>query len=566
MLYVRSKAKHIVNKGDELTERVQQAIHSMADIVGATLGPGGRAVIIEREDLPPLVSKDGVTVAKSIGAADADINLVIDAAKEICIRTARDAGDGTTTAIVLANELVKNGSNYLRDNPKFNAQLLVNDLQYAYNKVVVPFLEKTATATEDEEDLFKVAMISSNGDEDIARKVVEAVMKAGDDGTVLITEGQGALTNVDHVDGFVVTSGLKDVGQIGPAFINDKAGQQVKMDDGMVVLYDGTLNDLKVPGIIQDVVANDHGFTDATPIMVFAHGFADTVLDKFAKTTKSGLTIVPVKVPRSGLPNGASLFLSDLAAYTGATVFDPGNVDDMDEDGLGSFESANVNMYESFLICEPDGELIEKRIEELRAIESAAFSEMDKSFIRAAIARLTNGVATIVVGGSSDLEIREKKGRVEDAVEAVRSAIAEGVVPGGCAMHLQIVDKLKESDSYRPSWDVLLESLKAPFARLLDNCGESFDEVFPTLSKNSKDHKGTTVFDARTHQVVEAESSGIIEPAKVVRVSMANAISVASLLMTLGGLVVSPRNAEAELQKEIADRAFGNMMNAANGE
>lgn len=564
MLYVKSKAKHIVNNSNQLTETVVNTISSMADIVGTTLGPGGRPVLIERDDLPPLVTKDGVTVAKALGAADSQANIIIDAAKEICIKTAKEAGDGTTTAIVLASELVKNGVAFLKANPKHNPQTLINELRSAYESIVVPYLKEWAIVVEGEEELKRVAMISANGDEEIAEKVVEAVMAAGDDGTVLINEGQGARITVDHVDGFIVTSGLKDIGQIGPAFINDKASQQVKMDDGLVVLYDGSLNDLKVPSMIQEAVADDAGYTDGTPILVFAHNFADTVLDKFAKTTKAGLTIVPVKVPRSGLPNGASMFLHDLAAYTSGKVYDPGNVDEMDFEGLGEFVTANINMYESFVMGVPDSDRVQERIAELKAIESSAFSEMDKSFIRAAIARLTNGVATVVVGGTSDLEIREKKGRVEDAVEAVRSAIAEGVVPGGCAMHLKIAAMLTEHKDRKESWSVLTKSLEAPFRRLLSNCGSADDNISITVATKPKSK--TLVFDARNHELADPFEAGIIEPTKVVRVSVGNALSVASLLTTLGGMVVVPRNADAELQMDIANHAFKNMMSTVQGD
>jgi chaperonin GroEL len=566
MLYVKSKAKQIVNKGDHLTKVIEETISSMADIVGSTLGPGGRPVLIERDDLPPLVTKDGVTVAKALGAADAQANILIDAAKEICIKTAKEAGDGTTTAIVLASELVKCGLEYLAANPKQNPQQVVNELKRCYESYAVPFIKSWSIPVETEDELKKVALISANGDLEIAEKVVSAVVAAGDDGTVLINESPDGVIKVDHVEGFVVTSGLKDIGQIGPVFINDKANQQVKMDNGFVVLYDGSLNDLKVPALIQDAVTDNGGFSDGTPILVFAHGFADTVLDKFAKTTKSGLTVVPVKVPRTGLPNGASMFLHDLAAYTCAKVYDPGNVDEMDLEGLGEFTSAHINMYESFLSSPSNSDLIEQRIQELKSIEAAAFSEMDKAFIRAAIARLTNGVATILVGGSSDLEIREKKGRVEDAVEAVRSAIAEGIVPGGCSLHLKLSNYLSTHEDSKDCWSVLIKALYAPFKRLVSNCGADFDEVSSSFFTVLNPKMKTYVFDARTHTIVDAFESGIIEPAKVVRVSVGNALSVASLLTTLGGMVYMPRNSDAEIQMEIANQTFKNMLSAAGDE
>lgn len=566
MIYQKSKAKEIISDKDRLNKVVHETIETMAKAVGATLGPGGRPVLIERDGLSPLATKDGVTVAKSLGLAGSDANIIVDAAKEICINTAKQAGDGTTTAIVLANELVKNGQIFLSNNPKYNPQKMINELNFAYSKVIVPFLKEAAIPVDEEDQLKNVATISANGDLETADIVVDAVMAAGDDGTVLINEGRDAVTKVETVDGYIVTTGLKDIGQIGPAFINDKAGQQVKMDNGYVVLYDGTVNDLKVPGAIQAAVADDHGYTDGTPIVVLAHGFADSVLDKFAKSTKNGLTIVPVKTPRSGLPNGASEFLYDMAAYTNGLVYDPGNIEGLNTDGLGKFQEATVNLYETFISCQPELDAIESRIQELRSIEKAAFSEMDKSFVRAAIAKLTGGVATIIVGGNSDLEIREKKGRVEDAVEAVRSAIAEGIVPGGASMHLRLAKELSVHPDRKASWDILISSLHAPFNLLMSNCGEDPDSVYECIGRYVEDDKAKRpklVFDANEHKAVDPLSAGIIEPAKVVRVSIGNALSVASLLTTLGGIVVVPRDSNLEMQMELANQAFSNMMSTA---
>jgi chaperonin GroEL len=566
MIYNKSKAKDIIDSKEKINEIVGDTITKMANIVGRTLGPGGNPVLIDRGDLAPLITKDGVTVAKSLGISNAAANIVVDACKEICINTATEAGDGTTTAIVLADALVSNGQRFLAANPKYNPQKMINELKDAYTSVVVPFLEKNAIETTTEDQLLYVATISANGDKEIATAVVEAVSAAGDNGTVLITEGQGRAITVDTVDGFVVTTGLKELGQIGPAFINDKAGQQVKMDAGRVFLYDGALNDLHVPAAIQDALADDAGYTDGAPIVVFAHDFSDPVLDKFAKTTKSGLSIIPVKSPRSGLPNGASMFLDDMASYCSATVINAGNVGDLDEDDFGSFTEARVNMYESFIIGTPEIDSVNERVTQLKAIEEQAFSEMDRSWVRSAIAKLTCGVSTIVVGGTTDLEIREKKGRVEDAVEAVRSAIAEGIITGGCTSQLTLSKILTDHDEFKPSWAILANALKAPFRLLLDNCGEDVDSVWFAIESEinaaALDNRLPTIaFDANNHNVANPLEIGLIEPAKVCRVSINNALSVASLLTTLGGIVVVPVNSELEQQMELADRAFQNMMN-----
>lgn len=569
MLYTKSKAKRIVVNKVELKKIVLDAISDMSAIVGATLGPGGNPIIIERDGLSPLITKDGVTVARSLGVDKSEANIIVDAAKEICVNTAKQCGDGTTTAIVLANWLVKFGQQFMDNNPKYNPQRLVSDLQESYDNVIVPYLKEYAVKVANQDQLKNVATISSNGDLKVAEAVVQAVMNAGDDGTVLIEEGQGNVMKVETAEGYVITTGLKDLGQIGPVFINDKAGQQAKLDTGIVFLYDGSVNDLKVPAAIQTCVEGTDFY--GSPIIVMAHGFSDVVLDAFAKQTRSGISVVPVKTPMSGLPNSRSMFLLDMSAYTGGTVYDPGSVEKFLQDkasGFGVFKTAKVNMYETVIECDLNVEAINARIVELKAIGEAAFSEMDRMFIRASVGKLTGGLSTIWVGGSSELEIREKKDRVEDAVEAVRSAIAEGLIPGGCTVHLHLANLLRAHPDFKSSWTIMADALEMPFSLLMTNCGEDPDMIRQLLGMNlvaGEPGLPKTVFDANSHKLADPFAAGVIEPAKVCRVSIGNALSVASLLITLGGIVVVPRDSNMEAQLEMSKAAFKDMLAAGDG-
>lgn len=564
MLYEKSKAKKIIADRNKLREIVTEAVGIMSEAVGATLGPGGRVVVIERENQSPLITKDGVTVAKSLGVDNAEANLIIEAAKEICINTAKQAGDGTTTAIVLANAITKHGMEFLQSNPKYNPQRMASELQDLYDSVIIPFLAKHSKKATTNEQLIQVATISANGDAKIAAVAVEAVMTAGDDGTVLIEEAQGNQLKVEAMNGYVVTSGLKDIGSLGPIFINDRSGQQAKMDQGLVFLYNGSINDLKVPSAVQKAIEGTAYF--GKPVIMFAHSFADTVLSACAKTTQGGYMVVPVKTPMSGVPNSQSMFLQDMSAYTGATVYDPGTIDQFieedEDDGFGLFEEARVNMYEAFLKCEINPQAIEARVAELKTISYAAPSEFDKMHIKAAIGKLSGGVSTIHVGAGSELEIREKKARVEDAVEAVRSAIAEGTLPGGCGVHLVLSDIISKHAAASDSWSIMARALRAPFELLLSNCGEDVSDVWGALEKHiiDRDTPPNFIFDAKEHKIVEPLAAGIIEPTKVVRVSIGNALSVASLLITLGGIVVVPRDYQLENQLAMGKQAFKDML------
>ncbi len=572
MIYEKSKAKNITADKGKIKEVVHGTIDKMATIVGATLGPGGRPVLIERDSLSPLITKDGVTVAKALGVENAEANIIIDAAKEICLKTAKEAGDGTTTAIVLANAITKHGLGFLENNPKYNPQRMVNELQDLYSSLIIPFLKGNAIPVKGRDELVHVATISANGDKAIAVAAVDAVMSAGEDGHVLIEEAQGNQLKVETMDGFIVTSGLKDIGAVGRVFINDKTHQQVKMDRGLVFLYDGTLNDLKVPGAIQQAIEGTELY--GLPIAVFAHGFADTVIEAFAKSSKGGYTVVPVKTPMTGVANSRSSFLLDMSAYTGATVYDPGTIDNFINidatSGFGAFDNAKIGMYESVVQAVPDSERIDSRLAELKHLMDVSPSDFDKMHIKAAIGKLTGGLSTIWVGGGSELDAREKRDRVEDAVEAVKSAIAEGIVPGGCAVQLTLSQMISLHPKKKPSWDIMAQALAEPFQLLLNNCGENIDEVWPTMEphiRQSAENKNLSkmVFDANQHILVNALDVGIIEPAKVCRVTIGNALSVASLLTTLGGIVVSPRNAGLEQQLELSKGAFKEMMSASTG-
>lgn len=570
MIYEKSKAKSITADRTKIRKIVNDTISEMAQVVGATLGPGGRPVILERDGLSPLVTKDGVTVAKSLGVANAEANLIIETAKEICLRTAKQAGDGTTSAIVLASAITHQGLDFLEKNPKYNPQRMVNELNSLYENTIVPFLKQHAKPVKERDELINVATISANGDTTIAVAAVDAVMAAGEDGQVLIEEADDSGIRVETIDGCIVTSGLKDIGSIGLAFINDRAGQQAKLDNGVVFLYDGSMNDLKVPAAIQQALEGTEAY--GKPIVIFAHSFSDVVLDKFAKTTKGGYTIIPVKTPLGGVANSRSMFLYDMAAYTDADVVDVGNIDIyITEETLlekfGLFQNAKINMYETFLTCEQNNEKIEARIAELKAIAEVAPDERQKMFAKAAISKLTGGVSTIWVGGGSELEAREKKARVEDAVEAVRSAIAEGIIPGGCGVHLVLSDLIANIENRPLSWDIMIHALRAPFEVLLANCGEDFTDVWNALEPHIVGQKQPPqyIFDASAHKIVNPYEAGIIEPAKVCRVSLGNALSVASLLITLGGIVVTPRDGSFENQLAMSRDAFKTMMDPNTG-
>lgn len=556
MLYVKSKSKDMVADANVLSTLISDTFRQISDLVVRTLGPGGAPILLERDQLTPLITKDGVTVIKHLGFPDAKQNIILDVCKEASLNTGRDAGDGTTTAIAIAKGIYEAMNDFIAKQPTYNSQRIVRELQQCYKYAILPYLRSIARDAKDEQDLFRVALISANGDDDVARAVVSAVMSAGDDGTVLIQEDQGGDMRVETIGGYVVTTGLRDIGAIGSAFINDRAGQQVSLENGLVVLFDGTLNDLVLPAAIQTACEEDADLF-GKPILVFAHGFSDAVIERFLKTTKSGIPIIPVKTPRSTLTNSRSLFLFDFAAYTNAAIMDPANAASFIGDNFGHFESARMNTYETFVLATPDTERLDRRVAELKTNLNMAPNEHDRAHLRAMIGKLTGGLATIWVGGTTDAEIRERRDRVQDAVEAVRSAISEGVVAGGCAVHIKLSNAIDNHMSKKPSWEILSSALRKPLFYLLRNCGEE-DLYGSTVDLMMKD--GWFIFDAENHTTADAFEAGVIEPTKVHRIAISNALSVASLLATIGGVVVAPRDYNLESQLEISKSAFKDMM------
>ena len=561
MLFVKSKAKEMIDNNANIEKVVQETITRAAKIVGSSLGPGGRPTLLTRNDMPPLVTKDGVTIVKHIGFSSAPHNAVLDIIKELSLNTAASAGDGTTSALIFAEAIYRYGKEFVNSNPKYNPQRFMRELKTCHEKVIIPTLKEdyVSRKVESEQDLTHVALISANGDHEIADVVVKAVIAAGDDGTVLVQEDQGGGMRVETIDGYVVTSGLKDIGSIGTAFINDKAGQQVQMDHGLVVMFDGSLNDLALLAKVQEAFeSNQECF--GRPILVFAYGFADSVIEKCLKTSKSGVTVLPVKVPRSSLPNSSQIFLHDMAAYTNGTVMDPASAMSFEAKDFGTFKKARINTYECFIQSDIEAEVIDKRAEELKSIMNSSRSEHDKAHLRAHIGKLTGGISTVWVGGTTDAEIRERRDRVQDAIEAVRSAVAEGVVAGGGLTHRILAEHVAASPDYKPSWEVMVKALKAPFDLLMDNCGEGdiAEGIWQAMDQTDM------VFDADAHETVDPWERGIVEPAKVHRVAIGNALSIASLLVTLGGIITECYDPQLENQMELSRAAFKDAMNMAD--
>jgi chaperonin GroEL len=530
--------------GPELAKQVRNSIDNLASLVGVTLGPGGRPVLLKRENESPLGTKDGVTVARHYATNGGVEELVVEAAREVCERSARNAGDGTTTAIVLASAIVSAGQDALGTR---SPQAFAREVKAAYLEKVKPYVESLARPirglpeAQALEMVKKVALVSANHDEGIANAVTEATQAVGDDGVIEVEEGTGRDVRVVVREGYAFNSGLNHLGgTAGPAFVNRQATGDTAIDNVLVALYDGEINEINtLMPLLERVVAE----ADKPSLLILAHNFSDPVLKALNQNFRRGvLSVLPIKTPRGG--HGPQEALRDIAAFTGGQVFDPQGlpIAAATAETLGFVASVRVDQRETRLVGKPHMEAIEQRIADLKARMDGA-SEFDAGQIRFRIGRLTSGVATLYAGGATAFEAMERRDRAIDAVSAVRCALDAGVVPGGGATLLCAAKNLSDSGAE----GVLKRALQEPFTLILRNAGEEW--VQRVAEQVGPEGDNFLVCDALKLQIVEWWSAGIMDPLKVTLGACENALSVAQMLMTLGGAVSeTPNEGEAQVK------------------
>jgi chaperonin GroEL len=579
-LSIKTKAKDIKLKGPELEGAILSTMKTLSDVVGATLGPGGNPVLLERPGMPPLITKDGVTVAMHCAFQDALQHVISEAAKEASLRTNREAGDGTTTAIVLAEALVRYGAQWIKENSNHSPQQVCRELNQM-SEWLVDQLRARGRKIENNDDLLKVALVSSNFDDGIAKAVVEAIDMVGNDGTIITEEGARRDTYVEVQEGFPIQKGLRTFGPVQELFINNPADQECVLTKPLFLLYDGDLNDvLPIGGYLGSVFSELGSRKEIRPVVIVAHKFSPQVLRMCAANFQSGILMVPLETPASAQTNSRHHFLLDVAAFTGATVLDPitKTFESMTPDGkeenqtalipLGACSRARIGRDQTLLFdaLEENKEVLKERVENLKVQMKNAESEYDSEIIKERIANLLGGIATIYVGGSSDLEIKEKKHRIEDAICATRSAIEEGILPGGGAMLTVLAWELQMALGLPLSKQILANALTEPFNRIAVNAGvnlSTIGEAKGSVVDSVVDGVPTRVYDSLNHLLTEPYGAGIVDPVKVTISALRNALSIAQMLFTLGGAIVLPRDIVEERQGEMQAQNLAAQMQGA---
>lgn len=592
----KSVSKQIVVKPDQLERIILQTMRTISDAVGRTLGPGGRPVLLERQEdnLPPMITKDGVTVYRNLGFDDPVAQVIMESGRDASLRTASEAGDGTTTAAILSEAVVRLTYAYAKKNPRVSPQRIVRRLEKAFQTVIEPQVKKLSIKADLNDPagrslLRSVAKVSANGDEPLADAVMECFDLVGDDGNVTISEINGTSRyEVERIEGFPIATGFEEcAGKYNPKFINDPGNQRVLLDKPWFVVFHGRVQDPQSLFRLLSQIGYEFESNKGSPnVVIVSTGFSDSVLGYLASmfAEPQALNVYPLMVPQTPFPNGQLDFMLDIAAITGATVLDPLNCP-LDQAELNHFGSGVDHMeayrFRSNVVGKASEDAILLRVDHLQTQLSRAESQLDTIYLQERIGKLTGGIARLKVSGASNGELKEKRDRAEDAVCAVRGAIKHGCLPGGGWTLLRLMAELKNEEDPIIS-GVLIPALFEPFRRLLENVGvtEANDEEFrgilepilarlysfneqvgePEFSANGMEvttdyvRRNPIVYDALESKHVDPVEGGILDSTPAVLEAIRNSLSIAAVLGTTGAAVVYKRDLEVE-RREARDAA-----------
>lgn len=570
MQYAKAKSvsKSVIGRGPQLKDLILNTLETCANVVGSTLGPGGMSVIIERqeENLPPIVTKDGVTVFKNLGFEDSGAHVLMEAARDAAIRTASTAGDGTTTATLLAYAIVKATMDFCEKNPKYSPQRAVRTVQKYFNVDIEPFIRGEATKVslakpEGRAALQAVAKVSANGDVELAQAVMECFNVVGRDGNVTLVEQSGhSRYEVERIEGYSIQGGYEDsCGKMYQGFINDIGKQIVRLEKPLVILYNGRINDTYSALTLLEKIGDAASRGECSHnVVIMANGFSHKFIEDMFVNFQDSRTpnIYPMVVPLTASPTGQFDFLADMRALTGGRIFDPvqETLENAELDQLGQCDAFEANRFRSSLIGYRDEMLIEERVAELKAMLNSDISTMDATLVQERLGKITQGIARLKIIGSSSGELRERRDRAEDAIMAVRGAMAHGVLPAGGKMLLRLAERaMLEQDEVIVA--ILGKALQYPVERLYQNAGFLWEE-YATIKDEMLLNDKSTVYDLLDSKYVDAFESGLLDSTPAVLEALRNAISIATQLGTNGGVIVFKRDHEFERSEAKATTDF----------
>ena len=532
----------------EARNALKAGVDKLADAVKVTLGPKGRNVVIEKKFGAPTVTKDGVTVAKEVELENKLEDVGAQMVKEVASKTSDVAGDGTTTATVLAQSLVAEGLKNVTAGA--NPMSIKRGIDAAAT-AVVDALQAQSKDLPDSKQIANVGKISANNDEEIGEKIAEAMEKVGKDGVITVEESKTAETFLETVEGMQF-----DRGYLSPYFVTNSDNMEAEMDDAYILIYDKKISNMKdLLPLLEKVVQT------GKPVTIIAEdvegeALATLVVNKLRGTFK----VLAVKAP--GFGDRRKAMLEDIAVLTGGTVIseDAGyKLENATLDYLGTCKRV-VSDKDNTTIVGGNGarDAIKARINEIKVQIEKTTSDYDREKLQERLAKLSGGVAVINVGAATEVEMKEKKARVEDALHATRAAVEEGIIPGGGVALLRTapaLDKVKVDEEEAVGVDIMRRALDAPLRQICSNAG-----VEPSIVAQAvRDGKDDFGYDARSGEYVNMFKAGIIDPTKVARVAVQNATSIAGMILTTEAAVTEIPEKEAAPAMPPMDPGMGGM-------
>ena len=524
-----------VKFSDDARSRMAKGVNVLANAVKQTLGPKGRNVILDKSFGAPTVTKDGVSVAKEIELEDKFENMGAQMVKEVASKTSDVAGDGTTTATVLAQAIVREGLKAVTagTNPM--------DIKRGIDKAVtaaVEDLKSMSKPCEDSKAIAQVGTISANSDEDIGNIIAESMEKVGKEGVITVEEGSGLENELDVVEGMQF-----DRGYLSPYFINDQQTMSVELETPYILLHDKKISN------VRDLLPLLEGVAKAgKPLLIIAEDIEGEALATLVVNNMRGIVkVAAVKAP--GFGDRRKAMLEDIAILTSGTVISEEvglSLEKTSLDDLGSAKRVQISK-ENTTIIDGSGKTsdIEGRVTQIRQQIEDTTSDYDREKLQERVAKLAGGVAVIKVGAATEIEMKEKKARVEDALHSTRAAVEEGVVPGGGVALIRaksVIDKVKgANDDQKIGVNILRRALEEPLRQIVSNAGEEASVILNSVA----DGKGNYGYNAASGEFGDMIEMGILDPTKVSRSALQNAASVAGLLLTTEAMV-------AEIPKEEA--------------
>jgi len=504
-------------------DQLKKGVDSLANAVKVTLGPKGRNVIIEKKFGAPHITKDGVTVAKEIELEDPFQNLGAQLVKEVASKTGDDAGDGTTTATVLAQSIVSVGLKNVTAGA--NPMDLKRGIDKAVAQVVKSIASQAKLVGDDYDKIQQVATISANNDEEIGKLIADAMRKVSKDGVITIEEAKGTDTTIEVVEGMQF-----DRGYISAYFVTNTEKMEVEMDKPYILIYDKKISNLKeLLPVLEPAVQSGR------PLLIIAEDVDSEALTTLVvNRLRAQLKICAVKAP--GFGDRRKEMLEDIAVLTGGVVISEEKGITLEQatlEMLGTAEKITVNKDNTVIVNGSGAkENISNRIAQIKAQIATTTSDYDREKLQERLAKLSGGVAVLYVGAASEVEMKEKKDRVDDALSATRAAIEEGIVPGGGVAYIRAIDSLTGlkafNDDEAIGMDIVKRAIEEPLRQIVFNAGKEGAVVVQKV-REGKDDFG---YNARTDVYENFFAAGVVDPAKVCRVALENAASIAGMFLT----------------------------------